>query len=171
MEMIAEAAGITKRTLYARYPDKRAVFLDVIPWALSRSVEHDPTPDIDDGDDVEAALLAIGRGALKRALDPDVVRLHRMAMNESPRFPEFAVSAETLGWSRRQRQVMDLLRRHQKAGDVEVGDIELAAEHFLALVEALPARLADFGVFRSRRQEERHLKHAVNLFLRGILPR
>jgi len=52
-----------------------------------------------------------------------------------------------------------------------VDDIELAAEHFLALVEALPARLADFGVFRSRRQEERHLKHAVNLFLHGILPR
>src|SRR5690349_23956296 len=76
MEMIAEAAGITKRTLYARYPDKRAVFLDVIPWALSRSVEHDFTSNIDDDDDVEAALLAIGRGALKRALDPGTVRLH-----------------------------------------------------------------------------------------------
>ena len=171
MEMIAEAAGITKRTLYARYADKRAVFLDVIPRALSRSVERDPDPAIGDDDEIEAALLAIGRGALKRALDPDTVRLHRIAMNESPRFPEFAVSAETFGWSHRQRQVMDLLRRRQAVGDIEVDDIELAAEHFLALVEALPARLADFGVYRSRRQEERHLKHAVNLFLRGILPR
>jgi TetR/AcrR family transcriptional repressor of mexJK operon len=171
MEMIAEAAGITKRTLYARYADKRAVFLDVIPRALSRSVERDPAPAIGDHDDIEAALLAIGRGAVKRALDPDTVRLHRMAMNESPRFPEFAVSAETFGWSHRQRQVMDLLRRRQAVGDIEVDDIELAAEHFLALVEALPARLADFGVYRSRRQEEHHLKHAVNLFLRGILPR
>jgi TetR/AcrR family transcriptional regulator, mexJK operon transcriptional repressor len=174
MEMIADAAGITKRTLYARYPDKRAVFLEVIPWALSRSVERDPAPDIgddDDDNDIEAALLAIGRGALKRALDPDTVRLHRIAMNESPRFPEFGLSAETFGWSHRQRQVMDLLRRHQAIGDIEVDDIELAAEHFLALVEALPARLADFGVYRSRRQEERHLKHAVNLFLHGILPR
>jgi TetR/AcrR family transcriptional regulator, mexJK operon transcriptional repressor len=171
MEMIAEAAGITKRTLYARYADKRAVFLDVIPWALSRSVDRDSAPDIHDDDDIEDALLAIGRGALKRALDPDTVRLHRMAMNESPHFPEFAVSAETFGWSHRQRQVMDLLRRRRAAGDIEVDDIELAAEHFLALVEALPARLADFGVYRSRRQEERHLKHAVNLFLRGILPR
>jgi TetR/AcrR family transcriptional regulator, mexJK operon transcriptional repressor len=170
MEMIAEAAGITKRTLYARYPDKRAVFLDVIPWALTRSVERDSTTDID-GDDLEAALLAIGRGALKRALDPDIVRLHRIAMNESARFPEFAVSAETFGWSRRHRQVMELLRRHQATGDIDVDDVELAAEHFLALVEVLPARLADFGVYRSRRQEQRHLKHAVHLFLRGVLPR
>jgi TetR/AcrR family transcriptional regulator, mexJK operon transcriptional repressor len=170
MEMIAEAAGITKRTLYARYPDKRAVFLDVIPWALTRSVERDSTPDIDD-DDLEAALLAIGRGAVKRALDPDTVRLHRIAMNESPRFPEFAVSAETFGWSQRHRQVVQLLRHHELAGDIAVDDIELAAQHFLALVEVLPARLADFGVYRSRRQEERHLKHAVSLFLRGVLPR
>jgi TetR/AcrR family transcriptional regulator, mexJK operon transcriptional repressor len=36
MEAIARAAGITKRSLYARYPDKRAVFADVLPWALAR---------------------------------------------------------------------------------------------------------------------------------------
>jgi TetR/AcrR family transcriptional regulator, mexJK operon transcriptional repressor len=170
MEEIARAAGITKRTLYARFPGKRAVFLDVIPWALTRTVDKDSGTKIDD-DDLGAALTAIGRGAIKRAIDPDTVRLHRIVRNETGRFPEFAVSAETLGWSRRQRQVMELLRHHQDQGTVEVDDIELAAEHFLALVEALPARLADFGVYRSRRQETRHLQHAVNLFLNGILPR
>ena len=170
MEEIARAAGITKRTLYARYPDKRAVFLDVIPWALTRAVENDAGTKIDD-DDLAAALTAIGRGAIKRSVDPDTVRLHRIVRNEIGRFPEFAVSAETLGWSRRQRQVMELLRRHQDAGNIEVDDIELAAEHFLALVEALPARLADFGVYRSRKQETRHLQHAVKLFLNGVLPR
>jgi TetR/AcrR family transcriptional regulator, mexJK operon transcriptional repressor len=170
MEEIARTAGITKRTLYARYPDKRAVFLDVIPWALARAVENDAGTKIDD-DDLAAALTAIGRGAIKRSVDPDTVRLHRVVRNEIGRFPEFAVSAETLGWSRRQRQVMELLCRHQDAGNIEVDDIELVAEHFLALVEALPARLADFGVYRSRKQETRHLQHAVKLFLNGILPR
>jgi TetR/AcrR family transcriptional regulator, mexJK operon transcriptional repressor len=170
MEMIAEAAGITKRTLYARYSDKRSVFLDVIPWALTRSAERDSTCDVDDGD-LETALLAFGRSALKRALDPDIVRLHRIAMNESARFPEFAVSAETFGWSQRHRQVVELLRRRMDAGEIEVDDVDMAAQHFLALVEVLPARLADFGVYRSKRQEERHLKHAVTLFLRGVLPR
>ncbi|OBG40956.1 TetR family transcriptional regulator [Mycobacterium alsense] len=170
MEAIARAAGITKRTLYARYPDKRAVFLDVIPWAFSRAVDRDLRRKTND-DDLEAALTEIGRGAVKRALDPDTRRLHRVVMNETGRFPEFAVSAETLGWSRRQRQVMDLLRHHQDKGAIQVDDIELAAEHFLAMVEALPARLADFGVYRSKRQEERHLKLAVKLFLHGVLTR
>lgn len=170
MEAIARAAGITKRTLYARYPDKRAVFLDVIPWALSRQTEHPPSPE-PDGDDLRGALTAIGRGALARALDPDTVRLHRIVMNESSRFPEFAISAQTMGWSGRQRQVMDLLRHYTAAGTIRVDDIEVAAGHFLAMVEVLPARLADFGVFRSRKEQERHLRHAVNLFLRGVLPR
>ena len=170
MEAIAQAAGITKRTLYARYPDKRAVFLDVIPWALTRSVSRETNPELDEGD-LPSALLAIGRGALKHALDPDTMRLHRIAMNVSVRFPEFAVSAETLGWSHRHRQVVELLRHHQEAGTIEVDDIELAAEHFLAMVEVFPARLADFGVYRSRKEQERHLKYAIDLFLRGVLPR
>ena len=170
MEAIAQAAGVTKRTLYARYPDKRAVFVDVIPWAFSREVDRDVKRKTTD-DDLPGALTEIGRGAIRRALDPDTRRLHRVVMNESGRFPEFEVSSETLGWSRRQRQLMDLLRHHQEAGNIEVDDIELAAEHFLAMVEALPARLADFGVFRSKRQEERHLKVAVNLFLHGVLSR
>ena len=170
MEAIAQAAGITKRTLYARYADKRAVFVDVIPWAFSRAVKRDVNRRTND-DNLEAALIEIGRGAITRALDPDTRRLHRVVMNERGRFPEFAVSAETLGWSRRQRQVMDLLRHHQESGAIKVDDIEIAAEHFLAMVEALPARLADFDVFRTKRQEERHLKLAVNLFLKGALPR
>lgn len=170
MVAIADAAGITKPTLYARYPDKRAVFLDVIPWAFSRAVHVETDDTVKDGD-LRAALVAIGQGALRHALDPDIVQLHRIARNEAHRFPEFALSAESLGWASRQQQVMDLLRRHAEAGTLEVDDVELAAEHFLAMVEVLPARLADFGLYRSRKEERRRLLHAVDLFLHGVLAR
>lgn len=170
MDAIAKAAGITRRTLYARYPDKRAVFLDVIPWALTRRTEKDATREPDD-DDLRTALLAIGRAGLARAIDPDIVRLKRMAMNESARFPEFAVSAHSMTWSPRHRQVMDLLRHHQDGGAIQVDDLELAAGHFIAAVEHLPARLADCGIYRDPEENERHLRHAVDLFLRGILRR
>ena len=170
MEAIAHAAGITRRTLYARYPDKRAVFVDVIPWALTRRTERDANDDPHDGD-LRASLVAIGRAGLARAIDPDVVRLTRIAMNESPRFPEFAISAHSMTWSARHRQVMDLLRHHQEAGAIEVEDLELAAGNFIAMIEHLPARLAECGIYRSAEEEERHLQHAVDLFLRGVLHR
>ncbi|MGW5382547.1 TetR/AcrR family transcriptional regulator [Nocardia sp. NPDC003963] len=171
MEAIARTAGITKRSLYARYPDKRAVFADVIPWALSKYESSDDTPSIDDHTDLAEALIAIGRVALARALDPDTVRLMRIAMNESARFPEFAITADSMMWSGRQRAVVRVLRRGTTEGTVDVDDIELAAEHFLAMVELVPGRMADFGFFRSKQQEERHLQHAVRLFLRGAAPR
>lgn len=170
MEAIARAAGITRRTLYARYPDKRAVFVDVIPWALTRRTEREANDDVDDSD-LHASLVAIGRAGLARAIDPDIVRLTRIAMNESARFPEFAVSAHSMTWSARHRQVMDLLRHQQEMGTIEVEDLELTAGHFIGMIEHLPARLADYGIYRSADQEERHLQHAVNLFLRGILRR
>lgn len=170
MEAIARAAGITRRTLYARYPDKRAVFVDVIPWALTRRTEREADDDIVDSD-LRASLIALGRAGLARAIDPDIVRLTRIAMNESVRFPEFAISAHSMMWSGRHRQVMDLLRRHQENGSIEVDDLELVAGHFIAMIEHLPARLADCGIYRSADEEERHLQHAVNLFLRGVQPR
>lgn len=170
MEAIAKAAGITRRTLYARYPDKRAVFLDVIPWALTRRTERDETPEVEEGD-LRAALVEVGRAGLERAIDPDIVRLTRIAMTESARFPEFAVSAHSMTWSPRHRQVMDLLRHHRDVGAIEVDDLELTAGHFIALVEHLPARLADCGIYRSPEEDERHLQRAVDLFLRGVLSR
>ena len=170
MEAIARAAGITRRTLYARYPDKRAVFVDVIPWALTRRTERDSNDEVYDRD-LRASLVAIGRAGIARAIDPDVVRLTRIAMNESSRFPEFAISAHSMMWSGRHRQVMDLLRQHQEAGAIEFEDLELAAGNFIAMIEHLPVRLAECGIYRSAEEEERHLQHAVNLFLRGILRR
>jgi AcrR family transcriptional regulator len=170
MEAIARAAGITRRTLYARYPDKRAVFLDVIPWALTLRTAHDSDSRRDDSD-LASALITIARGALARALDPDTLGLTRIAMNESARFPEFALSAQTMTWSARQREVMELLRRHQEAGTIQIDDVEVSAGHFLAMIELVPQRLADFGIYRTKEEHERHLHHAVDLFLRGVLKR
>lgn len=170
MDAIARAAGITRRTLYARYPDKRAIFLDVIPWALTLRTARDCAPSPND-DDLATALTAIARGSLARALDPDTLGLTRIAMNESARFPEFALSAQTMTWSARQREVMELLRRHQEAGTIQVDDLEASAGQFLAMIELLPQRLADFGIYRTKEEEERHIHHAVNLFLRGVLKR
>jgi TetR/AcrR family transcriptional regulator, mexJK operon transcriptional repressor len=170
MEAIARAAGITKRSLYARYADKRAVFADVIPWALARYTDAPVPADIGD-DDVETALISLGRASLERATHPQNVRLKRIAFNEAALFPEFKVSAESMMWAGRTRAVSDVLRHYADRGDIEVDDLELAAEHFLAMVEAVPARMADFGVFRSKKQQERHLEYAVRLFLRGVTPR
>ena len=170
METVAQAAGITKTTLYSRYPDKRALFLAVSAWALTRLErdEHvsEPLPD-----DLAGALTVTARAILARSVDPDIARLNRMAIAESVRFPEFAASSQAVTWTPRIRVIMDLLRRHQSAGAIAVEDIELAAEQFFAMVGAMPAWLAAYGIHRTPEVEEAHLQHAVKLFLNGVLVR
>ncbi|GAA2410026.1 TetR/AcrR family transcriptional regulator [Actinomadura vinacea] len=170
MEQIARAAGISKRTLYAKYPDKRELFAKVLPWAMSTLNWDEPRLD-DAGADLPAALLAIARTAVARAVDPQVARLTRIAMGEAHHFPEFAEAAHSMTWSPRLRSVVEVLERHALAGTVVVDDPELAAEQFLAMVSGFPAMLAAFGLRRDPDDEERHLEHAVALFLDGVRTR
>ncbi|MFC5750861.1 TetR/AcrR family transcriptional regulator [Actinomadura rugatobispora] len=170
MEEIARAAGISKRTLYAKYPDKRALFAKVLPWAMS-TLNWD-APDLDDvADDLPSALAAIARIAIARVVDPQVARLTRVAMSEAHHFPEFAEAAHSMTWSPRLRSVVDVLERHARAGAIVVDDPELAAEQFLAMVSGFPAMLAVFGLRRDPDDEERHIRHAVTLFHAGLTPR
>ncbi|XVQ06281.1 TetR/AcrR family transcriptional regulator [Spirillospora sp. CA-255316] len=170
MEEIARAAGISKRTLYAKYPDKRALFAKVLPWAMS-TLKWDAPPFDDVADDLPAALLAIARIAVARTVDPQVARLTRVAMSEAHHFPEFAEAAHSMTWSPRLRSVVEILEHHARAGTIVVDDLELAAEQFLAMVSGFPAMLAVFGLRRDPDDEERHIQHAVALFHAGLLPR
>lgn len=167
MEAIARRAGITRRTLYARYPDKRALFVDVITWARTRSAWDQPDFRVD-FDDLATALTAIARSAVGRAIDPELVRLDRIVIAEWPRFPELVIFGRSHPMSPRMQTVMDLLRYHEAEGTITVDDVELAAEQFLAMVSMMPARLAAVGVRRPPEVEERHIQHAVSLFVRAL---
>ena len=170
METVAQAAGITKGTLYSRYSDKRALFIAVCAWALTR-LERDERAPEPLPDNLAEALTVTARAILARSVDPDIARLNRMAIAESARFPEFAASSQAVTWTPRIREIMDLLRRHERAGAIAVDDIELAAEQFFAMVGAMPAWLATYGIHRTPEVEEAHLQHAVKLFLNGVLVR
>lgn len=170
MEAVARAANISKRTLYARYADKHALFASVIPWALSRLELSDADENHVDMD-IVASLTAIGRAAISRAVDPDRAKLLRIALDESNRFPEFGAASHSLLWSAQQRAVMATLEHFREPMGLDIADAEIAAEQFIAMVALVPGRMADFGIFRSPAVEEQHLEHAVNLFLRGVLCR
>ncbi|WP_436792069.1 aldo/keto reductase [Yinghuangia sp. YIM S10712] len=170
MEAVAQAAGITKGTLYSRYADKRALFIAVTKWALTRHERSEPVAE-PLPDDLAEALTVMAHAILARSVDPDLVRLSRMSIAVAGRFPEFAASSQAVTWTPRIKVLIDLLRRHQQAGTIAVPDIELAAEQFFAQVGAMPAWLAAYGTQRSPEDEERHIRHAVRLFLNGVLVR
>jgi AcrR family transcriptional regulator len=167
LDAIAQTAGITKRSLYARYPDKQTLFGDVIRHAIERYEAHQVPPEVE-SQDLETALLAMARVGLSRAIDPENVRLKRIVMNDPSRFADLTGLNDVMLWSSGYGPVVDMLRRHEARGTITFNDVEVAAAQFLVLVEALPSRLADFGIVRTKKEHERHLREAIALFLDGV---
>jgi AcrR family transcriptional regulator len=166
MAQIASAAGTTKATLYARYPGKEELFLSVLRWAVQRDDWPFREPDLPDLDDLDGALRAIADASVQRALHPSMVKLSRIATAQAAQFPEIAGSTAA-HWPR-QQAVVDLLLRHAATGSIVVEDPEIAAELFLGMVAAAPARLASYGVVRTRKTQQRHTEQAVRIFVDGL---
>jgi AcrR family transcriptional regulator len=169
MEAVARAASITKRTLYARYADKNALFADAVVWALTLYHARDLPPAMA-GWSLPEGLREVANSILTRARDPDVMRLNRLAVMEAARIPGFSTKAYSTMWSPRVRALAQLLESHKKAGNVVVDDVEMAAEQFLAMVGQSAMWLAVLGQSRPPRMAERYLRHAIDLFLRAIQP-
>jgi AcrR family transcriptional regulator len=169
MDAIAQAAGTTKASLYSRFDSKEALFSSVLGWA-TRSGWPLEEPTLPDTDDLEGSLTAIAHAALRRALDPAIVSLGRIAIAQAARFPDIAHRTHTAGFWPRQKLVVELLQRHAATGAIVADDPEILAELFLGMVSGMPARLASFGIVRDRATQEHHLQVAVRLFLRGLRP-
>ena len=169
MEAIAATAGISKRTLYAKYADKGALFAAVVPRALAE------LPDLPagtlPGDDLTSALRAFAHLVVARLVHPDAVRLRRLALVEAGRLPEAIQPAVNSVYLHSIRVLVELLSDYASRGDIVLDDVELAADQFLSLVAGGPTILADLGVHRDEADEAHRIDHAVDLFLRGVLPR
>jgi AcrR family transcriptional regulator len=168
MEAIAHAAGTTKASLYARFDSKEAVFSAVLDGATRSRDWPVPQPAPPDLDDLEGALTEIAQAGVQRAVHPEMVKLSRIAITESARFPELARRAQANAtWARRDL-VVELLQRHAAAGAIVVDEPEILAEHFLAMAVGMPARLASFGIVRDAQTQAHYTHVAVALFVRGL---
>jgi AcrR family transcriptional regulator len=171
MDAIAAAAGTTKASLYARYPSKDVIFSTVLDWAASRKDwpvrdDAESTPD-----DLGAALTVIATASLRRAIHPSLVQLSRIAISQAARFPELARKTLGVGAWQRRGVVVEVLEHHAATGEIVLTeDPEVLAEHFLAMVSGMPARLASLGVVRDPDEQAERTRIAVQLFVRSLRP-
>jgi AcrR family transcriptional regulator len=170
MDAIAQAAGTTKASLYARFDSKESVFSAVLDAATRRRDWPIPEPPPPDLDDLEGALTEIAHAGLARAVHPAMVQLSRIAIAEAARFPELARRAQSNAtWARRDL-VVELVQRHAAVGAIVAAEPEILAEHFLAMAVGMPARLASFGIVRDPQTQAHYTRVAVTLFVRGLRP-
>lgn len=172
MEGIASAAGISKRTLYARYTDKRTLFLEALRWSMRDWVfSLPPTIELDSAP-LDSALLVAADALLRQALDPKYVKLGRIAAAQAEQFHTETAYNYNMSLSPRVRIIFDILNMHRdELKEAYLQDLETTAELFVSLISGMPSRLASFGTFRPKSFETERMRLAVELFISGIRKR
>jgi TetR/AcrR family transcriptional regulator, mexJK operon transcriptional repressor len=168
LEAIATSLGMTKRTIYARYTDKAALFKAAVQQAIERWImPHEQLSSLD-ADDLEGTLLAVARIRLAHVLSADGVRMQRILNAESYRFPEISVSAYDQG----SRPVIEflaaILARHHAMGAIVVDRPQLAATVFLGMVVGGPSRRIAAGMPLKSGEMDERINYSVRVFLDGI---
>lgn len=171
MEAIAAAVGMTKRTVYARYEDKRALFRAAVQRAIERWIVPIENMRAVESDDLEATLVAIAEIRLRNAISPVGLRLQRIVNAESYRFPEIFDLAYEQGTRPTIHFLADLLTRRADGGGLCIEDGQIAAAAFLSMVIGGPTRAIVLGGPVDEPAIEARIRICVRMFLNGVRPR
>ena len=167
IEGICQAAGMAKRTVYARYGDKTTLFKAALQRAIAEWIVPIEQLRAAEGADLEQSLLAIGGILLANIMSPAGLRLLRLTNAESGRLPEIGAYNVQAGTEPTIAYLADLFRR-ALGEKIEPREAREAAEGFLHLVTG-PAIDAAWGVMRDEAALARHIRSSVRLFLHGLL--
>jgi AcrR family transcriptional regulator len=172
MDAVAETAGVSKPTVYARYRDKRDLFTAVLRATIQRwlaplsaaaeAAKVNPKS-------VETTLHDLSRHLLAHASTPEVVMLRRTLAAQAVQFPEVAKLGYEEGWLRGVRAVAILLQQFADRGQIKIDNPEIAADLFLSLV--LGNTDKHHGMVARPKIREQRRQAAVKLFLNGVRPR
>lgn len=171
IDAIAVSLNMTKRTIYARYPDKAALFEAAVKRAIDRWFVPIEMLRAADTGELESSLIAIARIRVGNNMSREGVRLQRVVTSEAFRFPEIYRKYETVS-NEVMAYLKELFEKYRPEVDGEwFEDSDLAAAAFLSIMNA-PVRLAVLhGKEQHRDVVEDFIHKAVRLFLDGLRPR
>jgi TetR/AcrR family transcriptional repressor of mexJK operon len=172
IDAVAETAGVSKPTVYARYHDKRDLFAAVLRATIQRWLAPlSAAAEAAKGNpkNVETTLHDLSRLMMAHASTPEVIMLRRTLAAQAIQFPELAKLAHEEGWLRGVRAVAILLQQFADRGQITVEDPAVAADLFLSLVLGTSEKL--HGIATRPKVQELRRHAAVKLFLNGVKPR
>lgn len=176
MDAVAQAAKVSKLTVYSHFGDKDTLFREAI---RQRCQELIPDGLFTQQDDVPLrdALLNIAMHHARLATSSESLGVWRAITSDmrsgSPRLGQLLWEA---GPSRVHSLVETFLSRRVAAGALDIDDVPRAAEHFVALVKGDLHFRCMFGCVDNSCPEfekdlKAHVAAAVDMFVRAYAPR
>jgi AcrR family transcriptional regulator len=168
MTAVAALARVGKQTLYRRFPDKAALFREVVRRRADAMLAAAEPGDQAAGplDSLKALLAAL----LDAALGPEMVSLYRIIVAEAASFPELAASILDYCGSGILTRGSDLLRNAQSLDTSRGGDPEtmMMALAWAMIGGPMLRALAGESPFSDAEEKQRHLETIWAMFRDGI---
>lgn len=170
MSTIAAALGGSKGTLWAYFPSKEDLFaavLDTVTVTFSQSMDDALRP----GRDCATTLLDFSERFLEKMVHPDSIRLHRLIVGESARFPEIGQIFFARGPQIVLERLAAYIDRCMAAGEIRRDDPMQAAMNLIQLTQ-MQHNLRLWGIVGIPDADavRHHASKALDLFTRAYAP-
>ena len=177
MDDIAERASTTKRTVYAYFENKEALFAAMVAHSGGMFLEH--LGELDrGGSNYQSELERFANRFCELSTFRHAVQFQRVIIAESKRFPSLARSVSTSIHGKASAIVARYLKELDRQGKLKVPDPKIAAEQFLdittgsirfaTLFGMMPPLAHDPDPSEPDRTHGKQIRHAVEVFLRGL---
>lgn len=171
IEAIAADVNMTKRTVYARYADKAALFRAAIRHGTQARAVEPQVIAATRRDSLEDTLVAIAMLRIDLVGEVAGAKLQRIINTESYRFPDIFQTYYDIAALPTVRFLADILKQETAAGRLAIEDPLLAANVFMSMVVSGPVRFILSGNELDRDDIDRRVRFAIGLFLKGAEPR
>jgi len=166
LEAIAQAAGVSKLTIYSHFGDKEGLFTAAVEARCAAQLPHglfELPPDLP----VAEALRQIGHGFVDLVYSEDAVQLMRVLAAQAGQSTRLAQLYYQAGPKRMLEEMEGFLALAREHGELAVDDTRLAAAQFFVLLKGLQHFRILLGLEPAPAPPARavHVESCVALFL------
>lgn len=130
MEQIARRAGVSRQTLYNRYPSK----LHITRAVMERRADQITAP-LREGKNTRDTLIGFAEGLIETTRLPEARRSLRAVALAAPQMPELGQTVYEAGPKAGLGVLSDWLSEQSRLGFLNIADHEQAAEFFVGMAQ------------------------------------
>lgn len=166
VDEIAKSAGVSKATLYSYFPDKRLLFMEVAKTECSKQADQ-AIATLDEDAPIRSILHDVAHQMVDFIMSDFGQRIFRICVAEADRFPQLGQEFYDSGPGMVRERMIDLLQRAIDRKELQIDDVQLAADQFPELCKAdLFPRMVFRGEDTFTKDEKcRVINGAVDMFM------